>query len=197
MLQGEGSISNRMGEGRMNERDVAHSSTDCRESVIWKRLALNGWPIRQYYPNVRVSLMDPGDSVSDKTEADKTEAIVTMHIGELAENTGLSLRTIRHYDEVGLLKPSGRTEGGFRLYSNEDLSRLLLIRRMKPLGFSLGEMTDLLDIIDNLDAGNTDADPSPVRAELDRFIDETATRREKLRAQVEMADEFLELLRSR
>jgi len=146
--------------------------------------------------------MDPGDSVSDKTEADKTEAIVTMHIGELAENTGLSLRTIRHYDEVGLLKPSGRTEGGFRLYSQEDLSRLLLIRRMKPLGFSLGEMTDLLGIIDNLDADNadarhTDADPSPVRAELDRFIDETATRREMLRAQVEMADEFLALLRSR
>ena len=141
--------------------------------------------------------MDLGDSVSDNTEA-----IVTMHIGELAENTGLSLRTIRHYDEVGLLKPSGRTEGGFRLYSQEDLSRLLLIRRMKPLGFSLGEMTDLLDIIDNLDADNadarhTDADPSPVRAELDRFIDETAIRREKLRAQVEMADEFLELLRSR
>ena len=138
--------------------------------------------------------MDLGDSVSGEPEA-----IVTMHIGALAEKTGLSLRTIRHYDEVGLLKPSGRTEGGFRLYSREDLSRLLLIRRMKPLGFSLGEMTDLLDIIDNLDADadRTDADPSPVRAELDRFIDETATRREKLRAQVEMADEFLELLRSR
>lgn len=197
MLQGEGSISNRMGEGRLNERDVAHSSTDRRESVIWKRLALNGWPIRQYYPNVRVSSMDPGDGVSDKTEA-----IVTMHIGELAENTGLSLRTIRHYDEVGLLKPSGRTEGGFRLYSQEDHSRLLLIRRMKPLGYSLREMTELLSIIDTLDGdhtdtGNTDADPSPVRAELDRFIDETATRREKLQAQVEMADEFLELLRSR
>ena len=127
----------------------------------------------------------------------ETGAIVTMHIGELAENTGLSLRTIRHYDEVGLLKPSGRTEGGFRLYSNEDLSRLLLIRRMKPLGFSLGEMTELLGIIDTLDANHPDADPSPVRAQLDRCIDETATRREKLRAQVEMADEFLELLRNR
>ena len=132
----------------------------------------------------------------------KTEAIVTMHIGELAENTGLSLRTIRHYDEVGLLKPSGRTEGGFRLYSQNDLSRLLLIRRMKPLGYSLGEMTELLSIIDTLngdhtDTGSTETDPSPVRAGLDRFIDETATRREKLRAQVEMADEFLELLRSR
>ena len=141
--------------------------------------------------------MDLGDSVSGEPEA-----IVTMHIGELAEKTGLSLRTIRHYDEVGLLKPSGRTEGGFRLYSQEDLSRLLLIRRMKPLGFSLEEMTELLSIIDTLDGdhtdtGNPDADPSPVRAELDRFIDETATRRKKLQAEVEMADEFLELLRSR
>ena len=141
--------------------------------------------------------MDLGGSVSGEIEA-----IVTMHIGELAENTGLSLRTIRHYDEVGLLKPSGRTEGGFRLYSKEDLSRLLLIRRMKPLGYSLGEMTELLSIIDTLDAdhpdaNHPDADSPPVRAELDRFIDETATRREKLRAQVEMADEFLELLRSR
>ena len=141
--------------------------------------------------------MDLGGSVSGEIEA-----IGTMHIGELAENTGLSLRTIRHYDEVGLLKPSGRTEGGFRLYSKEDLSRLLLIRRMKPLGYSLGEMTELLSIIDTLDAdhpdaNHPDADSPPVRAELDRFIDETVTRREKLRAQVEMADEFLELLRSR
>ena len=40
--------------------------------------------------------------------------------------------------KVGLLKPTGRTEGGFRLYTHDDLARLMLIRRMKPLGFSLG-----------------------------------------------------------
>lgn len=72
-----------------------------------------------------------------------------MHIGEFAEKSGLSLRTIRHYDEVGLLKPSGRSEGGFRLYSQDDLSRLLLIRRMKPFGYSLDEVTALLRIIEN------------------------------------------------
>ena len=60
-----------------------------------------------------------------------------MHIGELAERTALSQRTIRHYDEIGLLTPSGRSEGGFRLYTEGDLGRLLLIRRMKPLGLSL------------------------------------------------------------
>ena len=44
-----------------------------------------------------------------------------MHIGELADRAGMSLRTIRHYDEVGLLVPSGRTTGGFRVYTAEDL----------------------------------------------------------------------------
>ena len=63
------------------------------------------------------------------------EVVATMHIGELADRSQMSLRTIRHYDEVGLLKPSGRTEGGFRLYTERDFTRLLVIRRMKPLGF--------------------------------------------------------------
>lgn len=81
----------------------------------------------------------------------------TMHIGALAERTGMSLRTLRHYDETGLLEPSGRTEGGFRLYTERDLSRLLVIRRMKPLGFSLDEMADLLDVVDQLRAGAGDA----------------------------------------
>lgn len=119
----------------------------------------------------------------------------TMHIGELAEKTGLSLRTIRHYDEIGLLKASGRTEGGFRLYTQEDLSRLILIRRMKPLGFSLEEMTDLLKIIDTLQGGASGSDNPAVRDELDRFIGQAVERREKLRDQLTMADEFLDLLR--
>lgn len=119
----------------------------------------------------------------------------TMHIGELADNTGLSLRTIRHYDEVGLLKASGRTDGGFRIYTQDDLSRLILIRRMKPLGFSLEEMTDLLRIIDTLD-GAAPVDVA-VRAELDDFIAQAVQRRAKLQEQLAMADEFLDLLRSR
>lgn len=120
---------------------------------------------------------------------------VTMHIGELAENTGLSLRTIRHYDEIGLLKASGRTEGGFRLYTQEDLSRLILIRRMKPLGFALEEMMELLVIIDTLQGGPPGSDSPIVRSELDRFISDAEMRREKLCEQLNMADEFLDLLR--
>jgi MerR family copper efflux transcriptional regulator len=120
---------------------------------------------------------------------------VTMHIGELAEKTGLSLRTIRHYDEVGLLKPTGRTEGGFRLYTPGDFSRLMLIRRMKPLGFSLEEMTDLLRVIDALGSGDTSTPDAAVCRELDAFIGLADERRAKLSEQLGMADEFLALLR--
>ena len=81
----------------------------------------------------------------------------TMQIGELADRTEMSLRTIRHYDEVGLLTPSGRSEGGFRLYTHDDYLRLMVIRRMKPLGFSLDEMAELLRVVDALDGGAGDA----------------------------------------
>jgi MerR family copper efflux transcriptional regulator len=116
-----------------------------------------------------------------------------MHIGELAEKTGLSLRTIRHYDEVGLLEPTGRTVGGFRLYTQDDLARLMLIRRMKPLGFTLEEMTELLRIIDTLGGAGT-VDPA-VRRDLDGFITQAVERRSALQKQLAMADEFLALLR--
>lgn len=60
----------------------------------------------------------------------------------------MSLRTLRHYDEIGLLQPSGRSDGGFRLYTEEDLERLLVIRRMKPLGFTLEEMHEVMGVVD-------------------------------------------------
>ncbi len=116
----------------------------------------------------------------------------TMHIGELAERTGLSLRTLRHYDEVGLVSASGRTEGGFRLYTQDDYERLMLIRRMKPLGFTLEEMAALLDA---LDAG--DEDPERRATTLERFTAEARERREALAKQLAMADEFLKLLAER
>src|SRR4051812_24084123 len=121
----------------------------------------------------------------------------TMHIGELAEQTGLSLRTIRHYDEVGLLKPSGRTDGGFRLYTEDDLDRLMLIRRMKPLGFPLESMADLLRLMDDIGEDATAADGGDVSSRLDEFIETAEQQRQKLQDQIGMADEFLTLLRSK
>ena len=131
--------------------------------------------------------MESGTSTSTSTT---TTNRATMHIGELADKTGLSLRTIRHYDEVGLLKPTGRSDGGFRLYTPVDLRRLMLIRRMKPLGFSLDEMAELLRIID------ADTANAPLRDELNAFVVDAEERRVKLQQQLAMADELLELLRA-
>ena len=126
-----------------------------------------------------------------------------MQIGELADRAEMALRTIRHYDEVGLLTPSGRSDGGFRLYTDADFSRLMVIRRMKPLGFSLDEMAELLRVVDALGAADADSAESgggavdDTRARLDAFIADAAERRARLERQLAMADEFLELLRSR
>ncbi|MDI6022209.1 MerR family transcriptional regulator [Leucobacter sp. UT-8R-CII-1-4] len=115
-----------------------------------------------------------------------------MHIGELAERTELSLRTIRHYDEIALLTPSGRSDGGFRLYTEGDYDRLMLIRRMKPLGYSLEQMRDLLSAIDSLNSGTANA--AVAAQALADFQRDAVERREKLAKQLAMADEFLGLL---
>jgi MerR family copper efflux transcriptional regulator len=74
-----------------------------------------------------------------------------VQIGQVAERTGLSLRTIRFYEENGLVIPTARSEGGFRLYSEADVARLLVVKRMKPLGFTLEEMQELLTLLHDLD----------------------------------------------
>ena len=74
-------------------------------------------------------------------------------IGEVAERTGLSLRTIRYYEEMRLVVPSGRTTGGFRLYTEHDIDRLELVKRLKVLDLSLESTTDMLAARDLLAAG--------------------------------------------
>ena len=69
-------------------------------------------------------------------------------IGEAAERSGSRIRTIRHYEEVGLILPSARSGGGFRLYTEPDLARLRVVKDMKPLGFTLEEMREVLNVID-------------------------------------------------
>ena len=80
-----------------------------------------------------------------------------MQIGDVAERTGLSLRTVRHYEEVGLLPEAERSPGGFRLYTDAAVERLLVIKQMKPLEFTLEEMREVLDVFDELAADPTRA----------------------------------------
>lgn len=117
----------------------------------------------------------------------------TMHIGEVAERTSLSLRTLRHYDDIGLIVPSGRTDGGFRLYTEADAARIMLVRRMKPLGYSLEQMRDLLRVLDAADAADAD-DSTAAQTVLRDFRADAAERRDRLAKQLDMADEFLEQL---
>ena len=67
-----------------------------------------------------------------------------LKIGELARRTGLTVRTLHHYDHVGLLSPSGRSDGGFRLYSQDDVERLHRILVLRQLGYPLADMRRLL-----------------------------------------------------
>lgn len=118
-----------------------------------------------------------------------------MHIGEVAARTELSLRSLRHWEEVGLLQPSGRTDGGFRLYTEADVEKILVIRRMKPLGFGLEQMRDVMRDLEALDSPDiSDADRAAVRSRLEAIRAEATERRGSLVRQLEMADEFLALI---
>ncbi|PZH19106.1 MerR family transcriptional regulator [Streptomyces sp. NTH33] len=122
-----------------------------------------------------------------------------MQIGEVAARTELSLRTIRHYEETGLVVPSARSQGGFRLYTENDVARLMVIRRMKPLGFTLDQMRDLLDATDRLDACD-ELGPDEREALLERvrgYEQAAAEQVEKLRVQLSRAEEFAATLRAR
>ncbi len=106
-----------------------------------------------------------------------------MHqIGEVAEAVGLSLRTIRYYEEAGLVPPSGRTSGGFRLYTDADIDRLRLVKHMKPLDLTIDEMRDLLTTRDRL------ADPTTPKRQRDELLD-------RLSMFAELAEERCQRLR--
>jgi DNA-binding transcriptional MerR regulator len=66
-------------------------------------------------------------------------------IGELADATGLTVRTLHHYEHIGLLAPAARTEGRRRLYGEDDVRRLYRIRALRDLGLSLADIGRLLD----------------------------------------------------
>jgi DNA-binding transcriptional MerR regulator len=67
-----------------------------------------------------------------------------LKVGEVARLAHVTVRALHHYDRVGLLRPSGRSEAGHRLYAEQDLERLQTVLLYRELGFGLGEIRDLL-----------------------------------------------------
>lgn len=69
----------------------------------------------------------------------------TFKVGELAQASGLSIRTVRYYDQIGLLSPSQRSEGGHRVYDDADARRLYRICLLRYVGLSLADIASALD----------------------------------------------------
>lgn len=69
-----------------------------------------------------------------------------MKIGQLADRTGLTTKTIRYYEEIGLLPEARRSESGYRMYTEDDLGRLSFIKKARQLGLSLAEAGWVLDL---------------------------------------------------
>lgn len=111
-------------------------------------------------------------------------------IGEVADAVGLSLRTIRYYEEIELVEPSGRTEGGFRLYTDSDVERLRLVKALKPLGMPLETMGEILEAVD--EAGKRGA-PRP-RKRLADVVAVAMKRCDELDARLEEARRVLKRL---
>jgi MerR family transcriptional regulator, thiopeptide resistance regulator len=107
----------------------------------------------------------------------------TYQVKEVASIAGVSVRALHHYDELGLLVPSGRTEAGYRRYSGDDLLRLQQILIGRELGMPLEEIKRSLD------------DPGfDRRAALERQREELATRAERTAAMLRAVDAALAAL---
>lgn len=68
-----------------------------------------------------------------------------LKVGELAKRTGLTVRALHHYDSIGLLRPTVRSDSGYRLYARDDVARLHGIQALRRMGLSLADMAQLLD----------------------------------------------------
>jgi MerR family transcriptional regulator, repressor of the yfmOP operon len=111
----------------------------------------------------------------EEASMDMDESGGYMQIGEVAQRTGLTQRALRYYETVGLLAPPSRMDGGFRLYSEADVSRLERIVELKRLlGFSLAEIRQIMeadDLLRQIKQENRQLpDPRERRAGLERAV---------------------------
>ncbi len=138
---------------------------------------------------LRYGVRTPSEMPLPLSELALADAAPTMRIGEIAARLGLSHRSIRHYEDEGLITPASRTPGGFRLYSMRDLQRFLFIMSLRPLGFSLEEISRFLTATDHA----LDEDPARRQAALeilDEFAEIVEERWLDLKQQLDIADRF-------
>lgn len=117
-----------------------------------------------------------------------------LRIDQVAARTGLTKRTLRYYEEIGLLAPPARTDGNYRLYSPADVARLARVRELKEaLGLTLAEINEMIQTEEERDdiraAFRATHDPAARQAQLDRA--EAITRQ-----QIELVERKLHTLAS-
>jgi len=124
-----------------------------------------------------------------------------LRIQEVAAETGLTPRSIRYYEEVGLLEPAARSEGAYRLYDESDLERLRYIKELRDeAGFSLAQIGQLLEdevarernrerLRTTQDSTERRAILEDARARVDRQIETLEAKAERLTAMIEAARE--------
>jgi MerR family transcriptional regulator, repressor of the yfmOP operon len=117
-----------------------------------------------------------------------------LQIGEVAERTGVTQRTLRFYEERGLLKPPSRMEGGFRLYSEEDVQRVEQIKGLQRLlGLSLAEIKEMVEADEALKAIKAEYRRE---AEADQKIEQIRQAREITEKQYTIVHQKLEQLQT-
>lgn len=107
--------------------------------------------------------------------------MIGMKIGQLGKATGTGIETVRYYEKIGLLPKVARTDGNYRSYGSEEVSRLSFIRRARDLGFSLQQVRTLLSLADDQQrpCGEVDAIARQHLAAIDsKLADLTALRAE-------------------
>lgn len=105
-----------------------------------------------------------------------------LTIGALAKRTGVTVETIRFYERIGVLPVAGRTANGYRRYADEQVRRLVFIRRARDLGFSLGTVRALLDLSGQPERSCAEANDlvAAQLAEVDRKIADLERLRDEL-----------------
>lgn len=106
-----------------------------------------------------------------------------MNIGQAAKQTGLSAKMIRYYESIDLLPAAGRSDSGYRQYSQQDLHRLAFIKRSRDLGFSLAEVSQLLALWQDRQRASADVKALAAAhiSELERKINELSSLRDTLK----------------
>ena len=103
-----------------------------------------------------------------------------MNIGQAAEASGLPAKTIRYYEDAGLISPAARGANGYRRYSDKDVHRLRFLQRARSLGFSIQECRGLLSLYD--DQGRASADVKAIARDHLHDIERKIAELESLRA---------------